>query len=79
VSLNVTGIATLTLNDGGIVAVTSTAVARGRTLPAGPEDYVDDNGFTTAADVFLRVNDLAVDADPMLWRYLAQARRQRRS
>jgi hypothetical protein len=28
-----------------IVAVTSTAFARGRTLPAGPEDYVDDNGF----------------------------------
>jgi hypothetical protein len=28
-----------------IVAVTSTALARGRTLPAGPEDYVDDNGF----------------------------------
>jgi hypothetical protein len=28
-----------------IVAVTSTAFARGRTLPAGPEDYIDDNGF----------------------------------
>jgi hypothetical protein len=28
-----------------IVAVASTAFARGRTLPAGPEDYVDDNGF----------------------------------
>jgi len=28
-----------------IVAVTSTAFARGRTLPAGPQDYVDDNGF----------------------------------
>jgi hypothetical protein len=28
-----------------IMAVTSTAFARGRTLPAGPEDYVDDNGF----------------------------------
>ncbi len=28
-----------------IVAVTSTAFARGRTLPAGPQDYADDNGF----------------------------------
>jgi hypothetical protein len=28
-----------------IVAVTSTALARGRTLPAGPDDYVDDSGF----------------------------------
>jgi hypothetical protein len=28
-----------------IVAVTSIAFARGRALPAGPQDYVDDNGF----------------------------------
>jgi hypothetical protein len=28
-----------------IVAVTSAAFARGRTLPAGPQDYADDNGF----------------------------------
>jgi hypothetical protein len=28
-----------------IVAVASTAFARGRTLPAGPADYIDDNGL----------------------------------
>jgi len=28
-----------------IAAVTSTAFARGRILPAGPQDYVDDYGF----------------------------------
>ncbi len=28
-----------------IVAVASTAFAHGRTLPTGPEDYVDDNGY----------------------------------
>jgi hypothetical protein len=28
-----------------IVAVTSTAFARNRTLPAGPDDYIDDSGF----------------------------------
>ena len=28
-----------------IVAVTSTAFARGRTLPAGSADYIDDNGL----------------------------------
>jgi hypothetical protein len=28
-----------------IIAFTLSAFARGRTLPAGPQDYVDDNGF----------------------------------
>ena len=28
-----------------IVAVTSTAFARNRALPAGPDDYIDDSGF----------------------------------
>jgi hypothetical protein len=28
-----------------IVAVTSSAFAHRRTLPAGPQDYADDNGF----------------------------------
>jgi hypothetical protein len=33
-----------------IVAVTSTAFARARILPAGPQDYVDDNGFWHSLD-----------------------------
>jgi hypothetical protein len=28
-----------------IIAASSAAFARNRTLPAGPEDYIDDNGF----------------------------------